>query len=99
MKLGCAFAYRLTGEAQRIIQVVRVGIGLPWRPKEAAEFTIDVTDVRRIEMPIDIEISRASVLLPTNRIGEFAERVKVIRIKERNAILEREPFAVLDFSG
>ena len=99
MKLSCAFAYRLTGDAQRIIQVVRVRTRLARCPKESAELAVNVTDVRRIEVTIDIEISRASVLLPTNRIGEFAERVKVIRIKERNAILEREPFAVLDFSG
>ena len=90
MKFGCAFAYRLTGDAQRIIYVVRVGIRLARRAKEAAKFTVDVTDIRGIEMTIDIEISRASVPLPANSIGEFTERVKVSCIEERNALLESE---------
>ena len=78
MKFGGAFAYRLTGYAQRIIYVVRVGIRLARRAKEAAEFAIDVTDIRRIEMTIDIEISRASVLSSTNCISEFAQPIQIV---------------------
>jgi len=98
VKFGCAFAYRLTGEAQRIVYVVRVGTGLARCPKEAAELAVNVTDIRRIEMPINVEISRTSVSLPANSVREFTKRVQISCIEERNALLESESFAVLYFS-
>jgi len=99
VKLSCAFAYRLTGDAQRIIDVVRVGIRLTRRPKEATEFAIDVTDIRRIEVTIDIEISCAPVLLPANSVREFAQRVQIIRIEERNTLLESESLSAPYLAG
>ena len=69
VQFGCAFRYRLSGDAQRIVDVVRVSIGLTRRAKEAAELAINVANVRRIEMAIDVEVSRASVLLPPHRVG------------------------------
>ena len=90
MKFGCAFAYRLTGEAQRIVYVVRIGIRLARRAKEAAEFAVNVTDVRGIEMPINVEISRTSVLLAANSVREFAKRIQISCIEERKALLESE---------
>ena len=90
MKFGCAFAYRLTRDAQGIIDVVRVGIGLARSAKEAAEFAVDIANVRRIEMTIDIEISRAAMLLSTNSVREFTKRIQISCIEECNAVLERE---------
>jgi hypothetical protein len=55
---------------------------------KSAEFTIGDADVRVIEMPVDVKISRPPVLFPPHRIGEFAERVQIVRAKKRNAFVK-----------
>ena len=79
MQLSRAFRHCLTGDAQRIIDVVRVGVRLARCAKETAELAIDIADVCRIEMAIDVEISRTSMFPSPNRVGEFAERIKILR--------------------
>src|SRR2546421_3813189 len=57
MQLSRAFVDRLAGNLQRIIDVVRVSVRSARRAIEAAELAVDVADIRRIEMPIDVEVS------------------------------------------
>src|SRR5687767_15884424 len=66
-----AFGNGLRRDFQTVVDVVRVRVGLARRAKEPAELAIRVTDVSRIQVAIDVEISGASVPPSANRIGEF----------------------------
>jgi hypothetical protein len=83
-----AFIDGLTGDAQLIVDVVRVSVRLPRRAKEAAELAVDITDVRRIEVTIDVEVGRAAMLSAAHSVRQLAERVQVISIEEGEAILK-----------
>src|SRR5437588_12834243 len=81
VQLSRAFTYRLSGDLQRIVDVVRVSVRLARRAIEAAELAVDVTNIRRIEMPIDVEVSGAPVLLTAHRVGEFAQRIQIVGVE------------------
>src|SRR5947207_11218378 len=95
MQLSRAFVERLAGDLQRIIDVVRVSVRLARSAIEAAELAVDVANIRRIEMPIDVEVSGAAVLLSTNCVGEFAQRVEVFGMEKSEAVIERQTLARL----
>ena len=69
MQFSRAFIHSLSGDAKGIFDVVRVSIRLARRAKEAAELAVNVANIRRIEMTIDVEVSRAAVFLPPHRVG------------------------------
>ena len=77
MKFGRAFIDCLSGDTQRIFDVVRVSVWLTRRAKEAAELAVNITNIRGIEMAIDVEVSRAAVSLPPHRVGQFAQRIQI----------------------
>src|SRR5437016_7063129 len=93
VQLSRAFTYRLSGDLQRIVDVVRVSVRLARRAIEAAELAVDVANIRRIEMPIDVEVSGAAVLLSTHYIGQLAERVQVVGMEKGEAVIERQTLA------
>src|ERR1700687_5356460 len=62
VQFSCAFLYSFTGDAQAVIDVMRVSIRLTRRAIKPAELAVYVTNVCRIEMTIYVEISRAPVL-------------------------------------
>src|SRR5437763_1277683 len=95
VQLSRAFTYRLSGDLQRIVDVVRVSVRLARRAIEAAELAVDVANIRRIEMPIDVEVSGAAVLLSTHYIGQLAERVQVVGMEKGEAVIERQTLARL----
>ena len=74
-----------------------VGVRLARRAKEAAELTIDIADIRRIEMAVDVEVSRASMLLSPDCVGKFAQGVEIVRAEEGHAVREREALAAIYF--
>jgi len=57
-------------------------------PKEATKLAVDIANIRRIEVAIDVEISRASVQLPSHGIGELSQRIQIISCEKRHAIVE-----------
>ena len=61
-----------------MIDVVRVSVGLARRAIKAAEFAVNVANVGRVEVAIDVKVSRASVLLSTNSVCQLAERVEIV---------------------
>ena len=92
-------ANRFAGDAKRIIDVVRIGVGLTRRTEEAAELAVGVTDVGRVEVPVDVVIGHAPVQAPPDGVGKAPERGHVGGRKERKPVLETEPFAGLDLVG
>ena len=91
------FRHGLSGDAQRIVDVVSVGVGLARRAKETTELAIDITDIRRIEMSIDVEVRRPAMLLSPHGVGKFAERVEIVGAEEGHAVFEREALAAIYF--
>ena len=90
VQLSRAFGDSLSGNAQRVVNVVRVSIRLARRAKEAAELAVHITNVCRIEMTIDVEVCRPSMHSPTHGVRQLAKRVEIVRIEERNAVIERK---------
>src|SRR5437870_1260899 len=76
-----------------------VSIGLARRPKESAEFAVDVANIRGIEVAIDVEVSRAPMPAATNCVGKFAEPVEIIGGIKSQAVFERKPLAGFDSAG
>src|SRR5215471_3955226 len=99
MQFRRAFLNRLSGDAQGIFNIMGIGVGLPRRAEEAAELAIDVADVRRVEMTVDVKVCRASMLPSAHRVSEFAQGVEIIGVKECDAVLEREAFAGPDLGA
>src|SRR5436853_7108714 len=64
VKFSRAFIDGLSGDAQRVFDVVRVSVRLTRRAEETAELAVYITDIRRIEMTIDVEVGRAALLVP-----------------------------------
>ena len=88
MQFGRAFADGPSGDAQTVVDIVRVSVRLSRRAEETAELAIDITDVRRIEVAIDVEVARAAMLLPAHRVRQFAERVQVVGVEKRDAVIK-----------
>src|SRR3989442_13874146 len=99
MQFSCTFSYGLAGDAQRIIDVVRVSIRLARRAKEAAELTIDITDVCGIEMTVDIEICRAPMSPAADCVRQLAKRIQILRAKQSDAVVERKALAGLNLGA
>ena len=97
MQLGRAFIHGLSGDAQGILDVVRVSIGLARRAKEPAELTIDIADIRRIEMTIDVKVSGPPMFPAPHVVGKFTQRVEIVGGKKGDAIFEGEAFAGFDW--
>ena len=76
-----------------------IGVRLTRRAEEAAELAVDIADVCRVEVTVDVEICRASVPRATDGVGEFAQRVEIICVKESDAVVERETFAGSDLGA
>src|SRR2546422_458103 len=96
VQLSCAFVYSLTRDAQRILNAVRVGIGLTRGAVKAAKLAVHIADVRGIEMTIDVEIGGAPVTAPAHRISQLAQGIQIIGTVKRYAIFESQPLAGLD---
>src|SRR6267378_1834146 len=97
MQLSRAFRRRLSRYAERVVDVVRIGVGLARRAKETAKLAINITDVRRIEMTIDVEVSRAPVFRSPDGVGKFAQCVEIVCGEQSNAVFEGKAFAVIYF--
>src|SRR5712671_5306452 len=96
MQFSRAFRHSLPRDAQRIVDVMSVGVGLARRAKETAELTVDIADVRRIEMTIDVEVRSPSMFPAPHCIGKFTQGVEIICGKESYAVFERKTFAAID---
>src|SRR5687768_105116 len=68
-----ALAHGFTGNPERLVDIMRVGVSLAGSAIEAAELTISVANVGRIEMAIDVEIGTSAVLSPAHSVGEFTQ--------------------------
>src|SRR5882724_9840097 len=90
MQFSRAFRKGLAGDAEGIVEVMRVRVRLARGAVEPAEFAINVADIRRIKMPVDVEISRAAMLLPADGVGEFAQGVEIVGREKRYAVFKRQ---------
>src|SRR5712691_1107282 len=99
MQFGRSFRDCLARDAQGIIDVMRVSVRLARGAVEPAKLAVNVADVRRIEMPVDVEISRAAMLLPADGVGEFAQGVEIVRREKRYAVFKRQARAAFYFGA
>src|SRR5882724_825272 len=99
VKFGSALLHCLTGNTQTVIDVVRVSIRLTWRAIEAAKLTVNVANVRGIEVSVYIEERCAAVFAPANAICQLTKRRQVIGRKQCKTIFKREPLASLNLLG
>ena len=99
MQLGRTFGDGSSGDTHTFLDRMRVRTFLPGTFVKTAEFAVGDADIRVVEMPIDVVIGRQSVLLASNKIGQFTDRVEVIRRVKRKPIVKRQTLAVLDFVG
>ena len=76
---------------------MRVSARLSRGTIEAAELAIDIANVRRVEMPVHIEVRVPAVLLPAHEIGQFTQRGQIVGREKCQPICEREPLAASDF--
>jgi hypothetical protein len=65
-----------------------VGIRLPRRAEEAAKFAIGVTDIRRIEMSIDVEVRGAPVPLPSHYVCQLSESRQIVSSIKSHTVFE-----------
>ena len=99
MQLGRAFGDGLARDLQRLLDAVRVGVGLARRAVEAAELAVGVADVGLVEMAVDVEVGGAPVQAAADGVGEPAEGGHVFGREKREAVGERQPLAGFDFGG
>ncbi len=72
----------------------RVRVLLLLRLRERAELALHAADVRLVQVEVlDEEDLVAAAALPPREIGEVAEREQVVRLHERDAVVEVEPLA------
>jgi hypothetical protein len=76
---------------------VRVGVLLLARRREGAELALLAADVRlvHVEALDEVDLVRAAASA-TCEIGERAQLEQVVRLEERDAVVEVEPLAGLD---
>ena len=87
----------MSRDFQTVVDVVCVGVRLSRSAVEAAELAVGVTDICRIEMAVDVEVCRAAVSSPSCRVGQFTQCGEIVRGVKRDAVIERQPFAVRDY--
>src|SRR5438034_2248909 len=78
VQLRCALGDRLAGNTQAVLDAVSIGIRLPRRTVKPAELAVGITNIRGIEMPINIEICHATMFSASNAIGECAQPGQVV---------------------
>src|SRR6185503_20697610 len=83
VQLSCAFSNSPFRYFQTVVDVVCVSVGLSRRAIETAKFAIGVTDIRRIEMSIDVEIGRAAMSSSSHDVGQLSESGKIVGGVER----------------
>ena len=98
MQFRSTFCDCFTGNPEGLVDVVRVGVRLPWRAVKAAKLTIRVTDIRVIEMSVDVEVSSQSMFLAPYFVCQLAQSQEVIRRVQSETISEREPFPSLNLT-
>src|SRR5215212_1545904 len=96
MQLGRAFSNCLCSNFQTVIDIVCVGVWLSRSAIEAAKLAIGVADVCRIEMPVNVEVSRAAMSLPSHEVRQFAECGKIVGCVQSDAIGEGESISGRD---
>ena len=61
---------------------------LPRRAIEPAELAIDVANIGRIEMAVNVEICRAAVLRASHRVSKLAQAIEIVSGEQRDAVFE-----------
>ena len=99
MELGQRIRILLLGKIKYLLELHRISALLTRlaRVRTLAKLTIDDTDVRIIDVPIDIVITEVSVQALAHVVGQPAEHDNVVRAIKLGALLEGEAFAAIDF--
>jgi hypothetical protein len=75
---------------------VRVRIDSARRPKEPAKLAINITDIRRIKMAVDVKVSCATVQPTAHGVGKLCQCRQVVSCIKLQAIVKRKPFVALN---
>jgi hypothetical protein len=80
-----------------LVSCDRVGLRLLARRREGAELAFHAADVGLVHVQVldEIHLVRPAPQAP-GEVGELAEREQVVRLEERDTVLETEPLARLD---
>src|SRR5882762_1542942 len=94
-----AFARALFGAGINLFQGEVVRTRRAGVAAKGAELAMSDTYVRRIDVPVDIEISHVAVLFFTHVIRQPANGQQVRRAVQRDAIIDRKPLPGKNFAG
>ena len=88
----------LDGVGDELVRAQRERVLLFVRAREGAELAFHPADVGLVQVDVLDEVDLvAEAALTTREIGELAEREQVIRLHERDAVVEVEALAGEDF--
>src|SRR5471030_836225 len=76
-----------------------IGLGIPHPLAERAQPATGHAHVRRVDVPVHVEVSGVPVQPLANQVGQVSQRQNVAAAVERQAIVEREPLARLDLAA
>ena len=99
MQFGRAFRHGIAGNLDSLVNRMRICAFLSGAFVKPTEFTIGDADVRVIEMPVDVVISRPPVFFAPDGIGEFAERIEVVGFIKCNAFVKGQPLICFNLCG
>jgi hypothetical protein len=80
---------------EHLVGTHRVAARVLARGREGAELAVQRVDaeVRRVQVPVDVEVDLVAVLRAVRLIGQAAEREEVLGLEERQRIRAREALA------
>ena len=93
MKLGRSFRDGLPRDLDPFRDRMRLSAFLPRPLVKPAKLAVGNADVRVVEMPVDVEVSRLAMLFATDEVGEHANGVEVVCSIKRHAFLEGQAAA------
>src|SRR5579875_2247962 len=97
MKLRGALGDALRGAAPDFVQRISVRALHVFIPAKGAEFAMCAADVRRIDVPVDVEIADIAVELFADVIRQPADGQQIVRGVERQAVFGGQAFASKNF--
>ena len=92
-----AFGNAFRGARENFVERKSVSTRRIGRTPESAQLAVRHADIRRIDVPVDVEVADIAVALLAHVIREPADRQQVVRLEEREAVIGREALARQDF--
>ncbi len=79
VQFGSTFLDGLSGNTQRLDDIMCVSVCISRGAIKTAELTIGIANICRIEVPVNIKIRGAAMLLAPHYVSQFAQGREIIR--------------------